>query len=119
MENKTKPSGSATLNVGDKTLELPVLSGSVGPDVIDVKSLLNEHRGETTVEVVSAVPFSTAQQTKLAKAVEASIGKKIKLGIEIDKTVIGGLIVKVGSRMIDTTVKTKLLKLQNIMKEVN
>ncbi|MAF58882.1 citrate synthase [Ponticaulis sp.] len=39
MENKTKPSGSATLNVGDKTLELPVLSGSVGPDVIDVKSL--------------------------------------------------------------------------------
>jgi citrate synthase len=39
MENKTKPSGSATLKVGDKTLELPVLSGSVGPDVIDVKSL--------------------------------------------------------------------------------
>ena len=93
---------------------------AIMPDlIIDVKSLLNEHRGETTVEVVSAVPFSTAQQTKLAKAVEASIGKKIKLGIEIDKTVIGGLIVKVGSRMIDTTVKTKLLKLQNIMKEVN
>ena len=90
------------------------------PDlIIDVTSLLNEHRGETTVEVVSAVPFSKAQQTKLEKAVQALIGKKIKLGIEIDKTVIGGLIVKVGSRMIDTTVKTKLLKLQNIMKEVN
>ena len=39
MENKTKPSGTATLNVGDKTLELPVLAGTVGPDVIDVKSL--------------------------------------------------------------------------------
>ena len=39
MENKTKPNGSATLTVGDKTLDLPVLAGTVGPDVIDVKSL--------------------------------------------------------------------------------
>ncbi|MAI89431.1 citrate synthase [Ponticaulis sp.] len=39
MENKTKPNGSATLSVGGKSLDLPVLSGSVGPDVIDVKSL--------------------------------------------------------------------------------
>ncbi|MAP94417.1 MAG: citrate (Si)-synthase [Ponticaulis sp.] len=39
MENKTKPNGSATLNVGGKSVDLPVLSGAVGPDVIDVKSL--------------------------------------------------------------------------------
>ena len=39
MENKTKPSGSATLSVGGNTVEFPVLSGSVGPDVIDIKSL--------------------------------------------------------------------------------
>ncbi len=39
MENKTKPSGTATLSVGGNTVEFPVLSGSVGPDVIDVKSL--------------------------------------------------------------------------------
>ena len=39
MENKTKPNGSATLTVDGKQIDLPILSGAVGPDVIDVKSL--------------------------------------------------------------------------------
>jgi F-type H+-transporting ATPase subunit delta len=39
--------------------------------------------------------------------------------VKLDKSLIGGMIVKIGSRMIDTTIKSKLVKLQNIMKEVN
>lgn len=42
MENKTKPSGSATLSVNGKTIEFPVLSGSVGPDVVDIKTLYSK-----------------------------------------------------------------------------
>tara|TARA_Y100001968_G_C19262667_1_gene670094 strand:- start:201 stop:761 length:561 start_codon:yes stop_codon:yes gene_type:complete len=93
---------------------------NVIPNFIDdSRALLEENRGEMTVEVVTASPLNSTQKSKLEKSVEKLVGRKIKLGIIIDKSVIGGLIIKLGSKMIDTTVKSKLLKLQNVMKEVN
>jgi F-type H+-transporting ATPase subunit delta len=89
------------------------------PNLIDdFKTLIQSERGELLAEVTTAFELTKGQTTDLGKQIELSVGKKIKLNVTIDETVLGGLIVKVGSKMIDTTVKSKLLKLQKIMKEV-
>jgi F-type H+-transporting ATPase subunit delta len=54
----------------------------------------------------------------LVKTLKNAIGKEIKIKSIIDQTLIGGLIVKVGSKMIDSSIRSKLENLQNIMKEV-
>ncbi len=75
-------------------------------------------KGEMTVEVTSATALSAAQAKTLAATLKASVGKTVKLKTTVDETLIGGLVVKLGSTMIDTSVKAKLAALQNAMKEV-
>jgi len=75
-------------------------------------------KGEMTAEVTSATALSAAQAKKLAETLKARVGKTVKLKTTVDETLIGGLIVKLGSTMIDTSVKAKLAALQNAMKEV-
>ena len=63
--------------------------------------------------------YKRQTQTKdLTKSLEKTIGKEIKIEAIIDESLIGGLIVKVGSKMIDSSIRSKLANLQNIMKEV-
>ncbi len=88
-------------------------------DVITaVKALAAEARGEITAEVTSAKPLTKAQTEALAKALKDSVGRDVALNTTVDEGIIGGLIVKVGSRMIDSSIRTKLAALQNTMKEV-
>jgi F-type H+-transporting ATPase subunit delta len=75
-------------------------------------------KGEMTAEVTTAKALSAAQSKKLAETLKASVGKTVKLKTTVDETLIGGLVVKLGSTMIDTSVKAKLVALQNAMKEV-
>ena len=90
------------------------------PELIrDIDALLEDERGETRVEVTSAESLSKAQTGKLENTISKIVDKKAKMYVGLDKSLIGGMIVKIGSRMIDTTIKSKLVKLQNIMKEVN
>lgn len=77
-----------------------------------------DYRGEIPADVTSAVPLSDAQLTRLSEALGASVGKTVKLNVAVDEALIGGLVVKVGSKMIDTSIATKLAKLNNAMKEV-
>lgn len=77
-----------------------------------------EEKGEVTAEVTAATKLSAAQSKKLAETLKARIGKTVKLNTTVDESLIGGLIVKLGSTMIDTSVKSKLASLQNAMKEV-
>ncbi len=77
-----------------------------------------DEKGEMTAEVTSATALSAAQSKKLAETLKASVGKTVKLKTTVDETLIGGLVVKLGSTMIDTSVKAKLAALQNAMKEV-
>jgi F-type H+-transporting ATPase subunit delta len=89
------------------------------PDLIDqVKGLIAAHRGEVTAEVTAAKKLTKEQTDNLAKTLKASVGKDVKLDVTVDESLIGGLIVKVGSRMIDTSIRSKLAQLQNVMKEV-
>ena len=77
-----------------------------------------EEKGEVTAEVTSATKLSADQAKKLSATLKARVGKDVKLKATVDESLIGGLIVKLGSTMIDTSVKAKLAALQNAMKEV-
>ena len=83
-----------------------------------VKALAANDRGEVSAEVTSAKALSEAQMTELSQVLKTSVGKDIKINATVDESLIGGLVVKVGSRMVDTSVRAKLAKLQNAMKEV-
>jgi F-type H+-transporting ATPase subunit delta len=75
-------------------------------------------RGEATAEVTSAAPLSDAQRQNLAETLRQKIGKTVTLNEHVDPSLIGGLVVKVGSRMIDSSLKTKLTAMKVAMKEV-
>ena len=68
--------------------------------------------------MTSAEPLSERHLAALKDALKASIGKDVALHTEVDPTLIGGLIVKVGSRMVDGSLRTKLNSLKLAMKEV-
>lgn len=86
--------------------------------VANLKSRIAEEKGEVTADVTSASALSADQASKLSAALKASVGKDVKLNTTVDESLIGGLVVKLGSVMIDTSVKAKLAALQNAMKEV-
>ncbi|MGG7564662.1 F0F1 ATP synthase subunit delta [Rhodovulum sp. DZ06] len=76
------------------------------------------YRGEVSAEVTSAVPMRDDQLQALSEALSAAVGKSVNVNVTVDEAIIGGLVVKVGSKMIDTSIATKLSKLNNAMKEV-
>ena len=86
--------------------------------VENLRARIAEEKGEVTAEVTSAVELSAEQAAALAETLKASVGKTVKLNTTVDETLIGGLVVKVGSKMIDTSIRSKLASLQNAMKEV-
>ncbi|WGV14621.1 F0F1 ATP synthase subunit delta [Fuscovulum ytuae] len=86
--------------------------------VADLKARIAEEKGEVTAEVTSAAALSADQAKKLAATLKARVGKDVKLKVAVDESLIGGLVVKLGSTMIDTSVRSKLAALQNAMKEV-
>ncbi|PHQ98249.1 MAG: F0F1 ATP synthase subunit delta [Marinosulfonomonas sp.] len=86
--------------------------------VAGLRDLIAEENGEVTADVSAATALTKAQQDKLAKTLKASFGKDVKINMAVDESLIGGLIVKVGSKLIDTSIKSKLSNLQSSMKEV-
>jgi F-type H+-transporting ATPase subunit delta len=83
-----------------------------------LRELIAIDKNEITADVITAKALTKAQSDKLAKSLKASTGKDVTLNTTVDESLIGGLVVKVGSRMIDTSIRSKLNSLQNIMKEV-
>ena len=82
-----------------------------------LRAMIADKKGEVTADVVSAKALTKAQSDKLAKTLKASVGSDVIINASVDESLIGGLVVKVGSKMIDTSVKSKLNALQNTMKE--
>jgi F-type H+-transporting ATPase subunit delta len=82
------------------------------------KQFAAKERGEVAAEVTSAEPLSSTHVAALKEALKASLGKDVALDARVDPALIGGLIVKVGSRMIDGSLRTKLNALKLAMKEV-
>ncbi|MBQ4824835.1 F0F1 ATP synthase subunit delta [Leisingera sp. M527] len=122
--------GAAITAVADKMGLDPVLRNTLAlmadkrrlfvvPALIDaLRARLAEARGEITAEVVSAKALTKTQSEKLAKTLAERVGKKVTINASVDASIIGGLVVKVGSKMIDSSIRSKLNSLQNAMKEV-
>ncbi len=82
------------------------------------QGLVADHRGEVTAEVTTAAKLTAAQLKSLQSTLNSAIGKKVQIAQAVDASVLGGMVVKVGSRMIDTSLRTKLNTLKIAMKEV-
>lgn len=82
------------------------------------RQLAAQSRGEVRAEVTSAVKLSGEQVAELEKAVASQIDREVKLETRTDEGLLGGLVLQVGSRMIDTSVRTKLNALRVSMKGV-
>ena len=82
------------------------------------RALVAKHRGEVTAEVTVAEKLSDANLDALKGAIKnVTGGKEIDFDVNVDPAIIGGLIVKVGSRMVDTSLRTKLNAIKIAMKE--
>ena len=89
------------------------------PDMIRAfRAMLARHRGEMSATVTAAAKLTESQVTALRQALKAALGKEIMLEERVDAGLLGGLVVKVGSRMVDTSLRTKLNSLKVAMKEV-
>lgn len=86
--------------------------------VTQLQGLIAEDRGEVTADVTSAVALTDEQQKRLTDTLAEKSGKTVKLNTRVDDSLIGGMIVKMGSQMVDTSIRSKLASLQNAMKEV-
>lgn len=83
------------------------------------KSLSAKERGEVEAEVISAAPLTKAQIESLTDTLRQKLGKTPKLAATVDPKLLGGLVVRIGSQMIDTSLRTKLKNLEKVMKEAS
>lgn len=89
------------------------------PDMIaSYKALVAEHRGEVVAEVTSAEALTQDQIDRIKGALRSSVGHEVRIDTRVDAAILGGLIVKVGSRMLDNSLRSKLQALRVAMKEV-
>lgn len=81
-------------------------------------SLVARHKGEVTAQVTVAEPLSDTHREEIRTTLSAVTGKDVRVDVKIDPSIIGGLVVKLGSRMVDSSLRTKLNGLKHAMKEV-
>lgn len=79
---------------------------------------LAERRGEISAEVTSARALTAEQARTVEQALQRVEGRNVALSLKVDPALIGGLVVRVGSRMIDSSLKTQLAKMKLVMKGV-
>lgn len=82
------------------------------------RTLAAQARGEVTAEVTSASQLDEAQLEALKATLKGSVGKDVQLATRVDPSLLGGLIVKIGSRMVDSSLRTKLANLRLGLKGV-
>jgi F-type H+-transporting ATPase subunit delta len=83
----------------------------------DFRALVARHKGEVTANVTVAEALSDARLAEVKDALAQVTGKHVQVNIKVDPSIIGGLIVKVGSRMVDSSLRTKLSAIKHAMKE--
>jgi F-type H+-transporting ATPase subunit delta len=81
------------------------------------RELVAKYKGEATAEITVAEKLKDDHIAALKSALKAISGKDVDLNISVDPAIIGGLVVKLGSRMIDTSLRTKLNAIRHAMKE--
>jgi ATP synthase, F1 delta subunit len=84
--------------------------------ILQFKKINSEKRGDITADVTSANELSEEEKNNIKNQLMNSLGQKLSLNFDVNKDIIGGLIVKVGSKMIDTSISNKINKLKIAMK---
>ncbi len=89
------------------------------PLILDqLDQMISNHKGIVPAEVLSAHDLSDDEINRISDALQNKAGKAIKLDIKIDPSLIGGMVVRLGSRMIDSSIKSKLMNMKYAMQEV-
>jgi F-type H+-transporting ATPase subunit delta len=91
---------------------------SVAGMITAFRQFAAEHRGEIAADVTSAHALSAAQEKELKDTLKSVAGKDVAFKVAVDPSLLGGLVVKMGSRQIDTSLRTKLSSLKLSLKEV-
>jgi F-type H+-transporting ATPase subunit delta len=87
------------------------------PDVVEAyEAMLADHKGEASASLTSAVALTDEQTEQVKKKIAAFAGKNVSVTTSVDPSLLGGLVVRIGSRMIDASLKTKLHQLELAMK---
>ena len=81
------------------------------------RALVAKFKGEASADVTVAEPLSDKNLDALKSALKAISGKDVTLNVKVDPSIIGGLVVKLGSRMVDSSLRTKLNSIKHAMKE--
>lgn len=100
------------LGVLSANRRLPALA----PTLRAVAAMAAAHRGEVTAEVTSARPLSDDQMVALRRALRERAGREVTVETAIDPDLLGGLVVRMGSQLIDSSIRTKLNTLTQAMK---
>src|SRR6185295_12532193 len=90
---------------------------AVGDMARAYKALVAKHKGEVTAQVTAAEKLNDARLGEIKAALKSVTGKDVQMDVQVDPAIIGGLIVKVGSRMVDSSLRTKLNAIKFAMKE--
>ena len=90
--------------------------GQLGPVIRAFNMFAANHRGETTAEVTSAHPLDDGQVQALRQNLRSRLGRDVAVDLTVDPAILGGLVVKIGSQMIDGSIRTKLNNLALAMK---
>jgi F-type H+-transporting ATPase subunit delta len=90
---------------------------AVGEIIRGFHAYVAKHKGEVTAQVTVAEPLNDARMAEIQDALKAVTGKDVHVDVAVDPALIGGLIVKLGSRMVDASLRTKLNSIKFAMKE--
>jgi F-type H+-transporting ATPase subunit delta len=94
---------------------LPALAAVVA----EVQNLIAAQKGEVTATVTAAQALDQAQITDIAASLKKALGKEVRVNLQIDAEIMGGLVIRVGSKLIDSSVRTKLDRLHRALKNSN
>ena len=86
------------------------------PVIRAFRRLAAEHRGETTAELVTARPLNDDQLAALKQQLRTKAGRDVNIDAAVDPSILGGIVVKLGSQQIDASIRTKLNRLASAMK---
>ncbi len=89
------------------------------PLILDqMEEMISDHKGIIPAEVLSAHELNDDEINRITDALKSRAGKDIKLDIKIDPDLIGGMVVRLGSKMVDSSIKSKLMNMKYAMQEV-
>ena len=93
--------------------------GALKDVVMAVQELISDFRGEISARVTAAQALDQAQLGEIASNLTTALGRKVQVSLDIDPSIMGGLVIRVGSRLIDSSVRTKLERLHRALKKTD